>query len=697
MGRDAGLHPRRRRRRVEVVQRLDREHRRDCPRRARLAAFGIAPWTAGVPPEPPRPRASRRSSAVTGALRPRQAPRRDPRAARRPATFIATKLYRTLVGRDPSADDGPRASPRAFARDYQIMPLVDAIVAQPRRSRRRPRSGRGCAPRSRSSSGSARPRRTAPTRRRTTRAAGWSRTRSASRTTSRSSRRTSAASRKGRCCSAPTTSSAPSTCSTPLDQPPDPRRRASTRCSPASALFDVSSTTTHVLDAEPDPGRALRARGHVPGVRRHMSDAVPPRLPPPSRARHRRGRVVASGYVLSTVEWAGAGRRRRPTRAGDVTPPCPGRTLVVVELAGGNDGLNTVVPHADPAYHALRPTLGVDEPVDLDGQIGLTPTSPKLAARYKAGQVAIVEGVGYTPPNLSHFQSLAVWWNARAVDRRSAGWLGSYLDATVGYDDPLAAIAVGSQPAPGARRPTVLRHDDRRRQRAPAAPPASGPARPTRCCSPGATSRPRRSTAGRCVGQVERAVGLTVKARDRPRPGAAPGATPTPSAAAPSGALYRGTVSHSLSARRAADPVAARPPRRLHHRRRRLRLPRGPSATPPGAAWRARRRHRGVLHRPRRRRRPGAGHDDLRVRSPARRERQRHRPRHGEQPLPRRAPSEGRPVRRPTVAHRSSTRPTTSCRPSDFRTLYATGLDWLGVHDTEPVLGPRFDPVPALS
>ena len=126
-----------------------------------------------------------------------------------------------------------------------------------------------------------------------------------------------------------------------------------------------------------------------------------------------------------------------------------GRTLVVVELGGGNDGLNTVVPHADPAYRRLRPTLGVNDPIDLDGQVGFDPNLAKLAARYRAGQVAIVEGIGYPDPDLSHFASMAVLVErgSRAADV-STGWLGRYLDGTVGFDDPLAGVVIGTGPSP---------------------------------------------------------------------------------------------------------------------------------------------------------------------------------------------------------------------------------------------------------
>jgi uncharacterized protein (DUF1501 family) len=167
--------------------------------------------------------------------------------------------------------------------------------------------------------------------------------------------------------------------------------------------------------------------------------------------------AVAAGYGL-TVWQDGAGSSSSapstttPSSSGRrVTPSLgPGRddrTLVVVELAGGNDGLNTVVPMADPAYRTLRPTLGVTDAIALDGTIGLHPKLAKLAARYQAGQVAIVEGVGYPDPNLSHFASLAYWWSGVPGESGSLGWLGRYLDGTVGFDDPLAAIGIGPVPS----------------------------------------------------------------------------------------------------------------------------------------------------------------------------------------------------------------------------------------------------------
>src|SRR6478672_5835612 len=87
------------------------------------------------------------------------------------------------------------------------------------------------------------------------------------------------------------------------------------------------------------------------------------------------------------------------------------RLLILVELKGGNDALNTVVPYADPAYHALRPRIGIrsDDVLQLDERTGLHPALKPLMPLWQAKDLAIVQGVGYTDPNLSHFRSIEIW------------------------------------------------------------------------------------------------------------------------------------------------------------------------------------------------------------------------------------------------------------------------------------------------
>ena len=105
------------------------------------------------------------------------------------------------------------------------------------------------------------------------------------------------------------------------------------------------------------------------------------------------------------------------------------RILVLVQLAGGNDGLNTVIPFADGAYHDARPTLRQDQGVlPLNNQVGLHPNLKGLKASFDAGQLAIVQGVGYPSPNLSHFASMSIWETANVNSGIGDGWLGRYLN-----------------------------------------------------------------------------------------------------------------------------------------------------------------------------------------------------------------------------------------------------------------------------
>jgi uncharacterized protein (DUF1501 family) len=159
------------------------------------------------------------------------------------------------------------------------------------------------------------------------------------------------------------------------------------------------------------------------------------------------GVVAAGGYTIST--WTGATpfTKAGSSPAHGATPGGP-RTLVLLELAGGNDALNMVVPHGDPAYATLRPTLGITDPIDLDGHIGLSPKLATLANEYKAGRLTIVEGLGVPQPNLSHFASLQRWWTADPDLHETTGWVGRYLDRAVGREDPMAGVGIGPGPSP---------------------------------------------------------------------------------------------------------------------------------------------------------------------------------------------------------------------------------------------------------
>ena len=103
-----------------------------------------------------------------------------------------------------------------------------------------------------------------------------------------------------------------------------------------------------------------------------------------------------------------------------------GRLLFLIELKGGNDGLNTVVPFADEQYYALRPRLAIarDQVLQLDSRSGLHPALQPLMGLWEGGELAVVQGVGYPDPNLSHFRSIEIWDTASNSNEYLAdGWL----------------------------------------------------------------------------------------------------------------------------------------------------------------------------------------------------------------------------------------------------------------------------------
>jgi uncharacterized protein (DUF1501 family) len=104
----------------------------------------------------------------------------------------------------------------------------------------------------------------------------------------------------------------------------------------------------------------------------------------------------------------------------------PRRLLILIELKGGNDGLNTVIPYADPAYTRLRPRIAIarDQVVQLDEATGLHPALAPLQPLWAAKELAVVQGLGYPDPNLSHFRSIEIWDTAsKAEEYVASGWL----------------------------------------------------------------------------------------------------------------------------------------------------------------------------------------------------------------------------------------------------------------------------------
>jgi uncharacterized protein (DUF1501 family) len=124
------------------------------------------------------------------------------------------------------------------------------------------------------------------------------------------------------------------------------------------------------------------------------------------------------------------------------------KLLILVELKGGNDGLNTVIPYADAQYAVLRPRIAVarDQVLQLDESTGLNPALGPLMPLWKAGEVAVVQGVGYPSANLSHFRSIEIWDTAsKSNETLQEGWLTrAFAQAPVPRTFAADAVVVGS-------------------------------------------------------------------------------------------------------------------------------------------------------------------------------------------------------------------------------------------------------------
>lgn len=126
------------------------------------------------------------------------------------------------------------------------------------------------------------------------------------------------------------------------------------------------------------------------------------------------------------------------TLAATPSPEKDRSILVLVQLAGGNDGLNTVIPYEDPEYYRLRPTIGIkkQEALRLDDTLGLHPSLAALHALMQEGRAGIIQNVGYPNPNHSHFRSSEIWETGSESDQfLPTGWIGRFLDNACGGVD----------------------------------------------------------------------------------------------------------------------------------------------------------------------------------------------------------------------------------------------------------------------
>jgi uncharacterized protein (DUF1501 family) len=129
----------------------------------------------------------------------------------------------------------------------------------------------------------------------------------------------------------------------------------------------------------------------------------------------------------------------------NLVPP-GNKVLVVVQLSGGNDGLNTVIPYRNDIYYRSRPTLGIqrEQALSLTDEIGIHPALQGLKGLYDEGALAIMNNVGYPNPDRSHFRSMDIWQSASASSENwTDGWIGRFLDAQCkGCDKPVQALEI---------------------------------------------------------------------------------------------------------------------------------------------------------------------------------------------------------------------------------------------------------------
>jgi uncharacterized protein (DUF1501 family) len=152
-------------------------------------------------------------------------------------------------------------------------------------------------------------------------------------------------------------------------------------------------------------------------------------------------------HFLKTYEASAMGQPTAPS----------GKVLVIVQLSGGNDGLNTIVPYRNDIYYRERPTIAIkpDAVLTLNDEIGLHPAMGPLKALYDEGLVTVINNVGYPNPDRSHFRSMDIWQTASDSDKYlRTGWVGRYLDAacagkeqqpfrTIEVDDTLSLALKG--------------------------------------------------------------------------------------------------------------------------------------------------------------------------------------------------------------------------------------------------------------
>ncbi len=161
--------------------------------------------------------------------------------------------------------------------------------------------------------------------------------------------------------------------------------------------------------------------------------------------------VVSAGMAMPAIFSRGVASAMALAKDGaSFSQVATDHTLIVVQMAGGNDGLNTVIPYTDSLYKQMRPTLAIAENkvLPLDTRLGLHPNLQPLKSFWDAGHLAIVEGVGYPNQSLSHFQAMDIWQTLDLNGNGSEGWLGKLVAGLVDESGhPFKAMDIGTMTA----------------------------------------------------------------------------------------------------------------------------------------------------------------------------------------------------------------------------------------------------------
>ncbi len=135
-------------------------------------------------------------------------------------------------------------------------------------------------------------------------------------------------------------------------------------------------------------------------------------------------------------------------KATQITTGKDSTILVVLQMAGGNDGINTVVPFGSDYYYKARPRISIkgDQVLKLSDDVGLHPGLTGFKDLYDAGRLSVIQGVGYPNPNRSHFRSTEIWQTAADSEKfEKYGWIGRYFDNACAGCDPTVGVTIGRQ------------------------------------------------------------------------------------------------------------------------------------------------------------------------------------------------------------------------------------------------------------